>query len=741
MLLKNRLESFGFIQKANNIKKLIELVEKRLMKNKIIRFSETKFNLTDLNNSEKEDYLAILINFIQEESKQYFFDTETIENLYLCLTIGRNIAEQTNRLECFYMSLGILLDGINNSDFSQQARDFAEEFLLSSFNYNLTEYGFYLSYKVYSHQSSALLSLLYANLMLLELNFSKKSISNKLLKDFIIQSIRFFRNVWLLSIVDILYFEIPNSLDFDDYEKRSLEYSYLLSKLYRKDPKFPFEYAYFLSKNREDVLTAGEIECMPLLLTIYNSKIHYSETIFKDSTLDQYLTLLEKVVPESKIADQKLKIFGDSPQLKILYKETLNKLSSTRHKTDFINDVQHSIIIANKLILFSSKVYDYEAFLLAMIVKSDFSTIFSNKDSDLLIPASYLENKENDFSKYIVDPEKAIQDLEISVSDSIFLFAISDNRTFQMIYNGDFKLNELNNFRSDISNNWLENKNDLLTFDSTIHDGNVRNKVQEDFEEETNSVIKSLNFAKVKSVSYGNLLIIKDMDISGFPHNLFLTDKNQFIFLCRPTINIMSLEWFSKIKETNSKLNINYTKSIWIPVEREDFAISLLFSKLEDTLKLNEFNIQKDLNMVESFSSDINIISAHGNSDISNFHTFFTNESESIQDVNKVIGKGKILILFICHSGSMEKSKSGNKISSFAKHCLESGYQTVIAPFWSLSIDLPPIWLPIFLNELDSGETVLSSFHKASLAIKEKYPTPSAWACLHIYGNPYLRIS
>ena len=27
------------------------------------------------------------------------------------------------------------------------------------------------------------------------------------------------------------------------------------------------------------------------------------------------------------------------------------------------------------------------------------------------------------------------------------------------------------------------------------------------------------------------------------------------------------------------------------------------------------------------------------------------------------------------------------------------------------------------------------------MAIKEKYPTPKAWACMHLFGNPYVKIT
>lgn len=740
--LETRELNVDFLDKnsKDDIKDLLALVEKRLKQDNIIRFSETEFDLTSLTIKEKEDYLAILINFIQIESERYVWDSDTINNLHLILTIGRNIAEQTNNLEFFYFSIGNFVDSLNNSGFTQQARDYAEEFLISTFNNKLSEYGFYLSFRVYSHQSNVLVSLLYANLMFSELLDSQKTLNNKLLKEIVTQSIIFFRKVSMWEIVEQLYSNIPINISFSGYEKRSLEFSYLVSQLYKKAPDFPYKYADFLNRNREDILTVGDLECTPLLLILYNTKMHYSECTFKDSTLDQYITLLENVVPKTKLKDQKIIVFGDSPHLKDLFRESLNKLSFTRHKSDFINDVSQAIIIANKLVLFSFKASDYEAFLFAMLIKSDFSTIFSTKESDFLIPASYLVNKHNEFSNFISNPVKAIQELDISIMDSIFLFANSGSQIYQMIYNGELNIYELNNFHSEHVLNWSKNQIGFLKFENTIHDGIVRNKSPEEYSEETLKVKQSLDFARVKNFKGENILLVKDMDISSFPHNLFLNEKDEFLFLKKPIINILSLEWFSKSKTKDNRINENYSKSIWIPTERGDLSINLLFKKLKDTLESNKFNITRDFSIEKAISSDISIITAHGNNEISTFHALYTNEMESINELDSIVGEGKILILFICHSGSMKKSEFGNKIASLSKYFLENGYQTVIAPYWSLSIDLPPIWLPEFLNQFNSGETVLSSFHHASLAIKKVYPTPSAWACLHIYGNPYLRI-
>ena len=68
------------------------------------------------------------------------------------------------------------------------------------------------------------------------------------------------------------------------------------------------------------------------------------------------------------------------------------------------------------------------------------------------------------------------------------------------------------------------------------------------------------------------------------------------------------------------------------------------------------------------------------------------------------------------------------------------GYSSVIAPMWSLSTEILPLWLESFMQVIQNGEYVIDAVFKANQDVKSKYISPAAWACLHLFGNPYLRI-
>jgi hypothetical protein len=60
---------------------------------------------------------------------------------------------------------------------------------------------------------------------------------------------------------------------------------------------------------------------------------------------------------------------------------------------------------------------------------------------------------------------------------------------------------------------------------------------------------------------------------------------------------------------------------------------------------------------------------------------------------------------------------------------------------WSLNWEILPTWLGAFMQAIDAGGYVVDAVYKANMAVKEQYITPSAWACLHLYGNPYMKIA
>ena len=48
------------------------------------------------------------------------------------------------------------------------------------------------------------------------------------------------------------------------------------------------------------------------------------------------------------------------------------------------------------------------------------------------------------------------------------------------------------------------------------------------------------------------------------------------------------------------------------------------------------------------------------------------------------------------------------------------------------------IWMPVFLECLYDGNYVADALFNANMAVKGVYAAPTTWACMHLFGNPYL---
>ena len=491
---------------------------------------------------------------------------------------------------------------------------------------------------------------------------------------------------------------------------------------------------------REDILQNAHNECTPWLILLYNVKKLYSEKDYKNNMLDYYETIFQSLVPVSNIQKHKDLVLEEDDSLKKHFKDSLLKLTETRYKEDITYDVDFILMISNKLVRYSFEKLDFEAFLLAMIVKSDYSLVFTDKEDLGISPVNMTTGDIQLYTEIYKTPEKTKVNLnEFLSKKSILWLALSGENIYEMELYKEYKIFKLNNWSNKTLKNWQREDYKNLYFEDTIKQGNVRDKFLEDYFSESQAIKNKLTFARINIEKNNEILVVKDIELSEFPHNLLLDNDFNFHFLSKPITNILSTEWLiNRSKQTIIK--DNYSKAIWIPTKRGDFTLNHLYSKLEQILTINDFEIYDDVFLKKPISCDINILTAHGDSDISKFHALFTNEEESIFNIHKVVGTGKVLILFVCHSGSMTSGTFQNKIQSMARYFLENGYECVIAPFWALHIAIPPIWLPIFLQNFNAGYTVSKAFHSANLKVHELYPTPAAWACLHLYGNPSVRI-
>ncbi|MDR6919529.1 hypothetical protein [Chryseobacterium sp. 2987] len=733
----------GFLNREvgnETFEKMKPIYENSLKVNNQPRLSENNFDISTLSDEDKINMASLIINKLQLDCKQLKWDSDLVHSTLLNFTFLRQILYSLGKAETFYKAVGLFIDRMTSSEFYQPGRDLAEEIILASYNDGLPEAGYFNSFRLYSNTGSIHNALMYANLSLACILKKEPPYSEIFVKEFAWQAIKFFRNVELYPYAIEIYTELPAELSFNAYERRSLDHSYFTMLLMQIDSLLPSKLLDYLRQERKKIFDGGINDAQPWLITLYNVKRLYPTADFSDTGLGHFLNLFETIVPADSVKKYKDIIEANSDDLKAHLMESLVKLNETRHQADFVYDNDIALKISHRLIEYSSKKKDVGGFLLSMMLKSDFSIMFQEKASKELAPLSLPEVDVKTLESLYDDVDGFLDTLALNDGVEMNWLALAEDKAYQLqLLNGIFSFHPLSDWKYNEYNEILDSDYfaNLKFVDTLKEAGQIRQVFPEEFAYEEEKMIQKLKFAElsVDNKSKG-INIVKDMRLAKFPHNLFLNDKNDFIAKHVPVTNVLSTEWLLQTDNTK-KLPADYQKSVWIPIESDDNDLHYLYSNIEDSLQEYSFEIYKNVKLKTPLSADMNIVCSHGTNNISETQ-IISQEGHQIYDLNTIIGKGKILIFFVCHSGSMKAEFFRNNVTSLIKRFIAQGYEAVIAPFWALDVTIPRYWLPEFLKSFDEGLSISKAVFNANMKVYERYPTPAAWACLHLYGNPNL---
>jgi hypothetical protein len=707
------------------------------------RLSDLDVRTGRLSEQDIKELIGTIIDKLERDASKLDWDDKQLNSTLTDLSLMRGLCNKINQLSLFYHALNIFFDKLFISGLAQPARDLCEEILIASFKDDLSFYGFFTCFRVYSNQGSTLAALMYGNLCLAVVRSKKQIHTDKFFYEIIWQSLKLLRNSKLYPFGIRIYETTPKSIKFSKYEWHGLDFTYYSSLLMLKEQRLPTLLFDYLSIERESILHEGEKGCSRWLLLLYNIKRLQQVFDFSNSGLEQYVNLFESIVPKDSLNKYKNIIEGDSENLKEYLKESLLKLLSTRNKSDFVYDNEMAVKIAHRLIEDGFDKKDHEAALLAMLVLSDHSVLFNGKESPDITILNIEDKDISGFYEFYSDPMKALNSFCLNNSHALVCIFAPEDKLFQLIYHStNFHFEKLDNWDLIKFQEWSRETVPDLDFQTTVKNryGEVRSLLNDDYEAQAEKISEEVAFPPFSlSEEVKELFLIKDMEVSSLPHNLLLNEQKQFIGLNTSIANILSIEWLNS-RFINGSVNSDNSKAIWVPLDMEDSTIDFLFRKCQDVLDTYKVQISDTAKIENPLSSTINIISSHGSRNISSVHVIHPNDDEVIYDLNKIVGKGKILIMLVCFSGSEKKDFFRNEIASLVNKYLANDYEAVIAPFWALHIDIPPIWLEAFFEAIDSGQQVNNAVLKSNKAVFDKYPTPSAWACMHLYGNPFFKI-
>jgi len=699
-----------------------------------------KFRLLDSHIENIEgDKLSLLlqsVEIIQEVVTIMTPQKNDVTIVYFYAAIIKQLSRELNKSEYFYFALGLVIDKFTQSQKYQLARDLAEEALYLSKEDDLLYWGFYLQFKVFNSQYIGNEASLY--LLSCVLSLKQVTVSKEFYEDLLINIHRFFRNFGFAEYAILIYDEILKLPFLREAQLESLTCSNFNLLLQMNDQNLVVKVYNFLNEYREPIIRKGKLSATPWLSLIYNLQ-YCSKGKIDCSILLEYQKLFESILGFEVVDKLKAYTIGESEQIKEYFINTLIAHLDTRDRLDFAGEVRHSLVLANRLIEKSYHDNDPESFLLAMILKTDFSLTFKEKLPEGLLSEinfNKSEAKEIEFyQNYLREVRKIIE----RFPEYLFVWlASSDKYVFKLTFeNSQFnKIEKLKKYNLAEHQNWVEHNIHLLRFnESEIIGGQYYPYTEASQIDDLKVISNSLNFANIDLSMGKSICLMRDMRLCDMPHNLLKSDNNNLILQTNPLVDTISISMLEQNKG-EFLLPVNPSLTMWVPLSEGDLTLNLLFSKLEKTIE--EYEIQViDFPIPENpIDSNIAILIAHGNQNISDFPSLFTFSKKAITNIFKIINKVDVLVLFVCHSGSSEQSILRSQINSFVRSLLKMGVKTIIAPFWALHISIPPIWLPAFLNSFMSGLNIEKSSRNANLEVYELNKNPGAWCCLHCYGNP-----
>lgn len=699
-----------------------------------------------------------IINFVNEflssKSLESQWSAETIKDMVTFLTIAYPICHKENAMDLYYNMAYNFLDRVAYSQEPQHARDIAENLLIIGHNEGQLADAYLGASRAYTAVNNIVGGLVFLLFSLESSLYGLKStgtgrneslfktIPQIMSRDMLWQALKLMRlsGRYIAEWADTVI-KLYNTLKCSKESDLWIYHTFFTLKLYAKNPDLQYEIKNFLDANRETFFNNLENGSLPWY-TLFKSFRTFHKYV-KNPAFELYEQAVNNIVKQN--GNELIVDFHDGKNLDVHLKELLKKLETTRNRDDYSQDVHMAITVAKKLIDKAVESHNPIWYVLAMRPMSDFTFIMRSMPD---------VGREQPFTVQQVDGSQ----ITIPYEDPRILSAVTgadENDAICWISRGSETVFALLLIREAWSFYKLPSWKDLnlgeiqdkviaqLRFASSIKSPNapVYVKAEQELRKETEELqekLKDLNIEIPNIVQ--RLLIAKSLDLAAVPHQL-ITDSRTDILLGEllPTCNIISTEL---LIDTNfrGQLSEDYSRSFWTPTESGEFTFASIRGGLEDILSQNKFSISESLNPTHPISADLNIFCAHGASDIGNTHRIYANDSP-IDDTRSIIGSGKILVLFVCHSGSIAGSRLDSAMHTIIKDYLRDGYSAVVAPMWSLSTEILPIWLKEFLNQLNDHQYIIDAVYHANMAVKSNWPSASAWACLHLFGNPYVQIN
>ena len=690
---------------------------------------------------ERKMMASYCVETVQTLGLRANWDGDIINVQTMLMTIMYSICKHDNVMDFFFNWTNNISDRLNTSSQYQLARAFAESLLMIGHQEGMIAESYYDASRAYIGARHVLGGLLYLNISLLDLQ-NRTVVRKELAFDIIWQMLKIMRDAHFhkQNYKDKLL-KMYDGLDMDDYKTLSVYHTAFGIELYGDIEETAKRIEAFLCDKRDVIYSYIEHSAAPWYSLIRSLRQNGAKGDYP--VMDSFEGMMRAVLLQNG-NEEMVKLYDGKEDKSALLMEELAKLETTRNPEDIGQDSYKALVLAKDVIekaVAESKPTD---FILAMRPKSDFSFAMTDKKLDgafkkldVVDPKAevcYLPYGEIDGLAWLLQTKK---------SDCVMWIGKGNSNVFRMTLLGNmYKFDKLSAIRVIDANKLQKETISKLVFSQTGRDRSdtIYTKNELELKSEAEQIYQQLKECTITVPNIVNrIFFVKDMAVSAIPHQLLIDERTgKFVGESWPSANVISTEFLIK-SNFNDPLPKGYNKSYWSPLNKETTFWSIK-EGLKQVFEDYQFDVDDNDEPAVPLHADLNIVCAHGADNISDSEWFYAG-GLPIVNSKRVVGPGKVLVLFVCHSGSIIHQHYDHTMHTIVKRYLRMGYSSVVAPMWSLNTEIIKIWLPVFMRIVDTGGYVADAVFQANMEVKKQFITQSAWACLHLFGNPYMKIA
>lgn len=237
-------------------------------------------------------------------------------------------------------------------------------------------------------------------------------------------------------------------------------------------------------------------------------------------------------------------------------------------------------------------------------------------------------------------------------------------------------------------------------------------------------------------------VVIASADLQGFPPNLLRIGPH-LAGRDRRLAAAPSLSWLQASRRTPR--NGDGRISAWIPDAQPEEGLptlAILADRLAETFAAHGVVLSSGFEPPAALKgSDMMIVAAHGGvAEDKRFFRVVTDDvdlalaSSTISGALEDIG---VVVLFVCSGGRLDKHPGASATVGLVRRLLDNGCRAVVAPPWPLRTNVPPYWLPTFLDRWSASAAVIDACFDANCAVRAALgDDPATDLAMTVYGDP-----